>query len=241
MTALTTRDPDVAPSREAPEVARTFVLAPLAGVAATILIFAGIIVLEGVADRPEESAPPDVVMAYFRDQDAVLGGSALFMLGALFFLWFVGELRTDLRRGEGGDGRISAIAFGAGAATATLLLLNHAGSFLGAVYHEQLTGETARQLFLFGDVFLYPTAMAAALLLAATAALALRTHVLPGWLAWVSLLVAIWLLVPPFGSPAGTDWAPPAWSGLAALGAVPFWTIATSIALALRRRGYRSH
>jgi hypothetical protein len=238
MTALTTREPDVAGPRKSPQVHGWFALAPLAGVVATILIIAGIVVLEGVADRPEESAPPGVVMAYFRDQDAVLGGSALFMLGALFFLWFVGELRADLSRAEGGDGRISAIAFGAGAATATLLLLNHAGSFLGAVYHEQLSAEAARQLFLFGDLFLYPTAMAAALLLVATAALALRTHVLPVWLAWVSVLVAIWMLVPPFGSPAGTDWAPPAWSGLAALGALPFWTIATAVALTLKRRAH---
>ena len=79
--------------------------------------------------------------------------------------------------------------------------------------------------------------MAAALLLAATALVALRTHVLPVWLAWLSLPVALWLLIPPFGSSAGTDWAPPAWSGLGALGAIPLWTIVTASALATRRRG----
>jgi hypothetical protein len=73
-------------------------LAPLTGVVATLLVIAGIVVMEGVADRPEESAPPDVVLAYFRDQDAVMGGSALYMLGGLFFIWFAGELRSSLRR-----------------------------------------------------------------------------------------------------------------------------------------------
>ncbi|HEX2410357.1 MAG TPA: hypothetical protein VHJ39_04235 [Solirubrobacteraceae bacterium] len=206
-------------------------LAPLTGVVATLLVIAGIVVMEGVADRPEESAPPDVVLAYFRDRDAVMGGSALYMLGGLFFIWFAGELRSSLRRAEGRDGRVSAIAFGAGVATGTLMLLIHAASFLGALYHEQLSPETARTLFL------YPMAMTGALLLAATAAVALRTKILPKWLAWLSLPVALWLLVPPFGSPAGTDWAPPAWSGLAALGALPFWTIATAIALTIRGRG----
>ena len=163
-------------------------------------------------------------------------GSALYMLGALFFLWFVGELRAALAETEGGVGRISAIAFGAGVTTGASLLLLHSASFLGALYHQQLTAGMARTLFLFGDLFLYPAAMAAALLLTATAAIALRTHVLPTWLAWLSVPVALWLLVPPFGSPAGTDWAPPAWSGLGALGAVPLWVLATAIALTLRSR-----
>ena len=80
-----------------------------------LLIIAGIVVMEGVADRPEESAPPEIVMSYFRDQDAVMGGSALFMLGALFFLWFAGELRAALRSAEGGGDRVNAIAFAAAA------------------------------------------------------------------------------------------------------------------------------
>ena len=34
-----------------------------------------------------------------------------------------------------------------------------------------------------------------------------------------------------------TDWAPPAWSGLGALGAIPLWTIVTASVLAARSRG----
>lgn len=215
---------------------RWHALAPLTGVIATLLVIAGIVVMEGVADRPEESAPAGLVLSYFRDQDAVMAGSALFMLGILFFLWFAGELRYDLQRAEGGTGHVSTLAWGGAVVTATLLLLEHAGSFLGAVYHQQLTAQTARTLFLFGDLFLYPAAVAAAFFLAATAVCALRTHALPAWLAWVSIPVAVWLLIPPFGSPAGTDWAAPAWSGLAALGAIPFWTVAVAIVLTMRRR-----
>lgn len=219
-----------------PTTGRAQWLAPLTGVVSVLLVVAGIVVLEGPADRPEESAPASLILSYFQDQDTVMLGSALFMLGALFFLWFVGELRATLAEAEGGVGRISAIAFGAGMATGAFLLLLHAASFLGALYHEQLTAAMARTLFLFGDLFLYPAAMAAALLVISTAAIALRTHALPAWLAWLGVPLALWLLVPPFGSPAGTDWAPPAWSGLGALGAVPFWLVAAAIALWLRSR-----
>jgi hypothetical protein len=237
--SATMQEPDQTKPGRSPDGAargKAHRLAPLTGVASTLLVIAGIVVLEGVADRPEESAPPEVVTAYFGDQNAVMGGSALFMLGALFFVCFAGELRAALRSTERGSDRVSAIAFGAGVATGTLLLLHHAGSFLGALYHEQLSAEMARTLFLFGDLFLYPTAMAGALLLAATAVGALRTRVLPAWVPWLSLAVALWLLIPPFGSPAGTDWAPPAWSGLGALGAIPLWTMVTAIILAARSR-----
>ena len=219
-----------------PALARVPWLAPLTGVVSVLLVAAGIVVLEGPADRPEESAPAGLILSYFRDQDTVMLGGALAMLGALFFLWFVGELRAKLAEAEGGVGRISEIAFGAGMATGAFLMLQYSASFLGALYHQQLTAGMARTLFLFGDLFLYPAAVAAALLLAATAAVALRTRVLPMWLAWLSVPLALWLLVPPFGSPAGTDWAPPAWSGLGALGAVPLWVLATAIALTLRSR-----
>jgi hypothetical protein len=238
--SVTTHRPDFAKAvRVAPPAVqdgRWHRFAPLSGVVATLLVIAGIVVMEGVADRPEESAPASLVLSYFRDQDAVMAGSALFMIGILFFLWFAGELRYDLQRAEGGAGHVSTLAWGGALVTGTLLLLEHAGSFLGAVYHQQLTAQTARTLFLFGDLFLYPAAAAAAFMIAATAVCALRTRALPAWLAWVSLPVAVWLLIPPFGSPAGTDWAAPAWSGLAALGAIPIWTVAVAIALTLRRR-----
>ena len=63
-----------------------------------------------------------------------------------------------------------------------------AANLFGALFAEQLTAVQAQTFYLFGDVFLYPAAMGAAVLVAATALVALRTAaaaVAPGR-AWCS-------------------------------------------------------
>jgi hypothetical protein len=209
----------------------------LAGVAVPLLGLAGLIVLEGPADRPEVDVELAAFVAYFGERDSVVLGSFLFALSVLFFIWFLGSLRVALRRAEGGDGRVSAIAYGAGLATAVLLLALPGASVLGALDAEHLTPEAAKTLFIVGDAFLWPAAMTAAVLVAATALVALRTEALPRWLAWLSLAFAVWLLIPPVGSSGGTPENPAAWTGLAALPAVALWTAVTAIVLA---RGSRT-
>src|ERR687897_354241 len=65
---------------------------------------------------------------------------------------------------------------------------------------------------------------AAALLLAATGFAILRYGALPRWLAWISFLFALWLLIPPIG-----------WAGL--LVGVPLWTIIVTLLLWMRPGG----
>jgi hypothetical protein len=207
-------------------------LAPLTGLAVFPLGLAGLIVWEGPADRPELDASPDAILAYFGDRDPVILGGFLVMLSAVFFLWFVGSLRAFLRPAEGDAGRVSAIAYGGGVVTAALILAFPAANVAGALFAEQLSPDGAQTLYLFGDVFLYPAAMAAAVLIAATAVVALRTKALPSWLGWPSLVLALWLLIPPLGSAGGTQPEnPAAWTGLAVLPAVPLWTAAMAIVL----------
>jgi hypothetical protein len=205
---------------------------------ALLLGLAGLIVLEGPADRPELDAPPRVILAYFGDRDTVILGSFLLMLAAIFFLWFAGSLRSVLRSAEEGVGRLSAIAYGGGVAAAAFMLAFPASNVAGALFAEQLSPEGAQTFYLFGDMFLYPAAMAAAALIATTALVALRTGALPRWLAWSSLVLALWLLIPPLGSSGGTQPEnPAAWTGLAVLPAVPLWTTVTAVVLMLKSRG----
>ena len=212
-------------------------LAPLTGVAVLLFGVAGLIVWEGPADRPELDAPRRVIHAYFGDRDTVILGGFLLMLSAVFFLWFVGVLRAVLRRAEGDVGRLSAIAYGGGVAAATLTMALPASNVAGALFAKQLSPEGAQTFYLFGDVFLYPAAMAAAVLVAATALVALRTGALPRWLGWLSLALALWLLVPPLGTSGDTQPEnPAAWTGLAVLPSVPLWTAVTAVVLMLKSR-----
>ena len=75
----------------------------VSGVAPLLLAVAGLIVLEGPADRPELDQPPVMILSFFAEQDTVILGSFLLMLAAAVFLWFAGCLRAALRSAEGGE------------------------------------------------------------------------------------------------------------------------------------------
>jgi hypothetical protein len=120
-------------------------------------------------------------------------------LAAVALVWFVGSLRSTLRRAEGGTGRLSAVAFGGGLMAGAALLASSA--FLSAAvsladYGDDPAG--ARLAASFAEHLFFAANYGMALLVGATFALALRHGVIPGWLAWVGavggvlLLVAIW-------------------------------------------------
>jgi hypothetical protein len=71
------------------------------------------------------------------------------------------------------------------------------------------------------DAFFVGAELAAALLLVATGLAILRYSALPRWVAWISFLFALWLLIPPIG-----------WAGL--LVGVPLWTIIVAVLLWMR-------
>jgi hypothetical protein len=79
--------------------------------------------------------------------------------------------------------------------------------------------------------------MAAAVLIAATGLLALRTRVLPRWLGWVSLVLALWLLIPPIGAGAELPENPVGWTGIAALPGIVVWAAVTAVVVAIKGRG----
>jgi hypothetical protein len=211
-------------------------LAPLTGVAAMLAGLGGLVVLEGPGARPEWDAPQRLFLEYFSDRGSVVFGSFLFMLSGILFIWFAGALRAVLHEAEGEGGRLSTVAFGGGLGAAVCVMALAGANTAGATLAPELSRGAAKTFFLFGDAFLYPAAASAAVLLLAAGLVMLRTHVLPRLLAWTSLLVALWLVIPPLGSSGSGPENPAAWTGLAAFAvALPLWTIVTAVVLTLRR------
>ena len=98
-------------------------LAPLDGIAAVVFWVAGVLVLQGPADQPDTDASAARALAFFKgEENAILVGTFLYMVGTLFFLWFLGLVRTRLVEAEGGSHRVSSIAFAGGVAAAICLL-----------------------------------------------------------------------------------------------------------------------
>jgi hypothetical protein len=194
----------------------------LAGVLAVVLWVVGVAVIGGghvglPGGIPEEGA--DEVLAHFRDnQDAVVSGGWLFMLGSLAFLWFAGILRARLVRAEGGTSTFASIAFAGGVATGIFALGIPTGGVVAALGVEQIGAPEAAALNALESAFFIGAELAAIVLLAATAAVALRAAALPRWWAAVSVVLAVWLVIGPIG-----------WIGL--LAGLPAWTVVSSLML----------
>jgi hypothetical protein len=194
----------------------------LAGVLAVVLWVVAVAVIGGghvglPGGLPEEGA--DEVLAHFREnEDAVVSGGWLFMLGSLAFLWFAGALRGRLLGAEGGTGTFTAIAFAGGVATGIFALAMPTGGVVAALGVDELGASEAATLNALEAVFFIGAELSAIVLLVAAAAVALRTRALPRSWAALSIALAVWLVIGPIG-----------WVGL--LAGVPVWTAVTSLML----------
>lgn len=199
-------------------------LAPLDGIVAVVLWVAGVLVLQGPADQPARDASPERAREFFTEEEgAIFIGTFLVMVGTLFFLWFLGLVRTRLVAAEGGSHRLSSIAFAGGVATAVCLLLMAAIHAAGALTNDNLSPEAAQVYLGINLAAFYAAEMSAAVFLLALGLASLGTQAFPGWLAWASIVIAVWAVIPLIG------WAALLW-------AFPVWLIAVSLMLATRSR-----
>ena len=200
--------------------------APLTGVAAVVLWVVGIFVIEGFGDSPDDDGSPQAIVSYFEEDEVpIYVGSLLFFLGTLLFVWFAGSLRSAVAALEGGTSRLASIVFAGAIMKAVFdmafLAPQIAGAFAANEADAPLAPEAAQALWFVDDGFFVAAEFAAVLLLVSTAVAIFRWRVLPIWLAWFSLLVAVVLLVPPIG-----------WAAL--LFGIPLWTLIVSVLLYLR-------
>ncbi len=175
-------------------------LTPLSGivfVALFVLAFA----LTG--DSPQASDSDAEYLAWYGDSGNRTQEIVVFFMivvGALFFLWFLTSLRERLRAVESGSHGLSTLAFGSGLLSIALLLgAACIGIGPAAVADEtdkfQLDPDLARLTSTTSYLLLVSSTMIAAGLVVATSVLAIRNGVLPAWLGWIGLVVAVLTLL----------------------------------------------
>ena len=165
----------------------------------------GMLLLFFWAGEPPQDATTEQLLQFYQDNEVAVtwGAYVGVTVGGLGLLWFLGSLRSALRRAEGGTGRLSAIAMAAGAGS-VILLLGAAGVIVSAAFSAVDPGNVNFQFDLsthdmvtgagFG-LFVYHLVLAGALV-AATSVLSIRTAVFPKWLGWVGTLLALALVIP---------------------------------------------
>jgi hypothetical protein len=141
------------------------------------------------------------VADWYRDEGNRGASFFVFFLlagAALSFLWLMGALRSALVRAEGDPARWTALGFGAGVASATLLLASASLYVTPAASASEdefpFDPSTANALTNAGFMLLVCSTMAGALLVLATSIVAYRTALLPRWLALAGFVVAPILL-----------------------------------------------
>jgi hypothetical protein len=186
---------------------------PLSGVLAVVLWVVGVICM---GETEDEAAK---ILAQVKDnENEIIIGSIIFMIGCGFFLWFLGSLRTRLMTAEGPAARVTAIAFAGGVATA-VMLTGLAGTIGAAALNvDDIDASAASAMVNMGDVFFLGAEYLAPVLLFAFAIVSIRHGAFPKWLAWLSVLIALGMLTGIIG-----------WAFL--LAGLPIWTLLVSILL----------
>lgn len=171
-------------------------LAPLTGVVFVALLVASFIVS---GNTPNSDASAQEVASFYNSHgtsqnvSALLGG-----LSVIFFLFFLGILRAELRRREEGPGVLSATAFAGGILTA-VGGATFAGFTIALADNPDKVDPVASQALnvLSNDFFITLAAGTLVFLIAGGIAM-VRFTAFPTWLGWAGIVIGVLWITPAF-------------------------------------------
>lgn len=196
-------------------------ISALTGIAFAILMVVAFSV-QGILPQADE--PQAEVARYFSTyHNDVMGGVVMRIAAGIFFLWFIGTLRSVLAEAEGGTARLANVAFGAG----ILMLAAGLGAMasLASIAYNAERGvdpNFAGSMMSMTHIFFVGGAMGMAWLLFATAFVVVRTRVFSRWVASTGTVIGVIAVVLGIVAPAGT-------SGTSAYPLFILWIVALSI------------
>jgi hypothetical protein len=192
-------------------------LAPLAGLGAVIVIVVGAIVAGEIPDADEGAR--EIVSFYAENDDEQQFGSALLAYGALLFLVFLSSFWGTLRTAQVERRVSSTLAFAGGVVLALGLTLFAAIGFVLGDLHDDLPPAAVQTLNAMNADFFFPAAVGVSAFYFGSGAALIQTGVLPKWLGWVTIVLAVVAITP---------------VGFVSFLGLGIWLIVVSILLALR-------
>jgi hypothetical protein len=183
--------------------ARRDLLAGVSGLVFTVLYLTILLVLTRPLAPEHPSA--DQVHSYLSDNTAKIFASAvLWGVAGLFWILFLSSLRGILRTAEGRTSRLSTAAFTGGILWLAMAWIA-APVDVGLATRLQSRADPSLYIAM-QDVahwFIVYGFIGIAVLAGATFILVRRTRILPGWLAWISLVTVLTSLLFDLASPVG--------------------------------------
>jgi hypothetical protein len=179
--------------------------------------------------------------SYLSDHDSdLLTASLLLGIAAVLFLWFLGSLRSYLRAAEGGEGRLSAAAFGGGILGIALLLAGVAvlnGIAFKLTDSHGVGPDLVRAFFDASAAVLAMGSFGFAVFFGAASCSAARSGALPPWLYWSGSVIAVLQLLGGLALVAKSGFfAVGGAMGFIAPAAALIWVVAVSVVI-MRRDG----
>lgn len=173
---------------------------PVTGIAFVALWIVTFAIIGNDVDTQDSDAKIVAYYAKSSNQNKHIVGFFMILAATLLFIWFLAKLRERLVRAEGSGASLTALGFGAGIAAAALWAVADAffaaAAFAADDTHKfVLDPNTYRIISDTGYAVWFSGTTVAAITVTVTALLALRTGLLPKWIAWLSFPVALTMLV----------------------------------------------
>jgi hypothetical protein len=194
-------------------------LLPLSGVATVVLTLVAFIV---AGEPPDvDAAAPDLV-SYYVDNDSDLQFAAAFLaLAAFFFVLFTSVIASLLRGAREPDSVTPYVTFGGGIIFAVGATIFAGLTFTAGEIAEDVDVETLRLLNGMEMNMFFTVAVGTAAFLLGAGVGALKSGLLPRWLAWVAVVLGVLAITP---------------LGFASFVGLGVWTLIVSVMLFMRAR-----
>lgn len=169
-------------------------LAPLTGI-----VFVALLVISFIVggDSPDADDSTEEVVAFWTEEESAQIASAIIgAWAAVFLVWFGGTVAAAVRRAEGEPGRLASIAFGGFLLIALGGLSFSAFQFAAAETAGDVPDEVTQTLSVLFSDFFFPLAAGTLLALLSVGVATLRHGVLPRWLGYAAIVIAIAALTP---------------------------------------------
>jgi hypothetical protein len=168
--------------------------APLSGVVFFVLI---VVTFALSNDTPDTDSSTADTVGYWSAHDSRLIASAIVgTFAVIFLIWFGASLRSALMRAEGGQGRLSTLAF------AGVLIIGISGGIANSLQFTvadtvgDVPAASTQTLSVLSSDFFLPFLAGIVVLMFASAICTLRFGALPKWLGWVALVIGIVSVTP---------------------------------------------
>jgi len=173
---------------------RTAALAPLTGVVFAIL---AVVALFISGDRPDADASAEAAVQFWTDNATANNvGALLEALAAVALLFFGASLWRALRRGEGNGGLLPLAAMGGGVVAAAGFGVDAAIRIAAADVAGEVDPVVTQTISAVWVNYGTPIVIGIATLIFAASLSALRTQVIPLWLAWIGIVISVALFTP---------------------------------------------